>query len=395
MQSILYLSATDQVGGAEESLLLLLENLERSRFSPHLVVPEYSPRTNEAGEQPSVARLSMRAKAAGIPVHPLPLPQLRHLWNPLALLPRWRGISRARAAVGLLATEKKIAVIHANTLTAGIFATAAPSSLVCHFRDHQFPSCTVEAVRPRLARAIAPSTYLAARAEQYFEASIHRIYNPLNLDLFQPPETVQDDRPTTTAPLLLMVAHLAPWKRHARFLHCLTLVRREFPQARGMIIGRDLSGVHAKYKARLLRLAGSLNLLDALEWKDSATQGQVARWMKAAAVLVHPAEPEPFGRVVAEAMACGLPTVAIKRGGPAELLQKNRGILVSSENNAAQIIQDLAAGVLRYLPTPALTVCDAALEFARQNFSPAAHARAVERVYSGLRRSPLPRLSAP
>ena len=46
-----------------------------------------------------------------------------------------------------------------------------------------------------------------------------------------------------------------------------------------------------------------------------------------AACLLHCADAEPFGRVVAEALACGLPVVAPAAGGPAELVDDDCGRL--------------------------------------------------------------------
>ena len=44
-------------------------------------------------------------------------------------------------------------------------------------------------------------------------------------------------------------------------------------------------------------------------------------FLRALDLLVHPADDEPFGRVVCEAMAAGTPVVAMNRGGPATILE--------------------------------------------------------------------------
>ena len=49
-------------------------------------------------------------------------------------------------------------------------------------------------------------------------------------------------------------------------------------------------------------------------------RGDVARLMRAADVLAHPARQEPFGRVLLEAAAAGLPIVACEVGGTREML---------------------------------------------------------------------------
>jgi alpha-1,6-mannosyltransferase len=56
-------------------------------------------------------------------------------------------------------------------------------------------------------------------------------------------------------------------------------------------------------------------------------QRQLARLLASCDVLVHPGDCETFGLIVLEAMACGLPVVATNRGGVAELVDAETGIL--------------------------------------------------------------------
>jgi len=61
-------------------------------------------------------------------------------------------------------------------------------------------------------------------------------------------------------------------------------------------------------------------------------QRQLARLLAGCDVLVHPGDCETFGLIVLEAMACGLPIVGTNRGGVAELVDRETGILAEPDN---------------------------------------------------------------
>jgi alpha-1,6-mannosyltransferase len=61
-------------------------------------------------------------------------------------------------------------------------------------------------------------------------------------------------------------------------------------------------------------------------------QRQLARLLASCDMLVHPGDCETFGLIVLEAMACGLPIVGTRRGGVAELVDRETGILAQPDN---------------------------------------------------------------
>jgi glycosyltransferase involved in cell wall biosynthesis len=104
--------------------------------------------------------------------------------------------------------------------------------------------------------------------------------------------------------------------------------------------------------------------------------------MSAADIMVHPAEHEPFGRVLIEAMACGLPVVATRTGGPREIVEDGEtGLLVDvrSPDSLAQAIRTLHVdAALRQ------AMGERARLRARERFGCESHARSIEKIYREL-----------
>ncbi len=131
-------------------------------------------------------------------------------------------------------------------------------------------------------------------------------------------------------PLIGFVARLDPWKGLDVFLHSAAAVRKNVPSAKFVVAGGAPSG-YESYADRMKQLATSLSLDDAVQFVGFRYGAEgMPRLMAAFDVFVHTAiEPEPFGLVLIEAMACGRPVVAAKAGGPLEIVVDGEtGILV-------------------------------------------------------------------
>lgn len=61
-------------------------------------------------------------------------------------------------------------------------------------------------------------------------------------------------------------------------------------------------------------------------------RSEILTWMKAADGFVLPSRNEPFGIALIEAMACGLPVISTKSGGPEIILSEKHGALIESDN---------------------------------------------------------------
>lgn len=97
----------------------------------------------------------------------------------------------------------------------------------------------------------------------------------------------------------------------------------------------------------LRTLAGQLGLNGRVRFTGPLPWEQAVGWMKAADVFAFASSTETQGLVVVEAMACGVPVVAVRAGGVAEVVDHGRtGLLVGSDP------RELGEAVSRLLEDP-------------------------------------------
>ena len=129
------------------------------------------------------------------------------------------------------------------------------------------------------------------------------------------------------APLVGIVGHIQDWKGQLLVAEAVALARRRRPDVYCLVVG----GVHhdgAAYAARLRDRADAPDLAGHLLL--AGARSDVAACFDAVDVALHASvRPEPFGRVLLEAMALGRPIVAPREGGPlAIVLDGETGLLV-------------------------------------------------------------------
>ncbi len=198
------------------------------------------------------------------------------------------------------------------------------------------------------AAAIACYSLAAARAQAAMR--------PPRRTIVIPAGSPRPDPRMEPAPLTLpdgvavigIVGRLQPWKGQDRLIEALGLLRARGRQAHLLIVGGDSYGLSPEYADSLPRTAAALGLAEHVTMTGEVPDARpfIARMD----VLVNASDPEPFGIVLAEGMAAGLPVVAVEAGGPAEIVQAGRTGLLARSGAP----EDLADAIEPLLDSPEL-----------------------------------------
>jgi glycosyltransferase involved in cell wall biosynthesis len=338
-EPILFVDHAAALGGAERSLLLLLEHLDRQQWQPYLAC--------------NGGPLAAAARRLGVPVYEVPLPHLRRS-------PRF-ALDGARGALALarLARETGAVLLHANTVRAAFYtapaARLARRPFVWHMRDfwlaEQEPSRPAfDRLGKRLLAAsaarIVANSHAVARHLPH-SARLAVVHNGIDLSRFDPAQTGaafrQEHGIPPAAPVAGVAGRLRPWKGQDRFLRVAARVAAALPEAHFVVAGGDPFAVDDAYPQALHRLAARLDLAGRVTFTGHLDDVRPA--LAAFDLFVHPGDPEPFGLVNVEAMAMALPVVAFAHGALPEIASPDSGVLVppGDEEAMARAIISLLA----------------------------------------------------
>jgi glycosyltransferase involved in cell wall biosynthesis len=120
------------------------------------------------------------------------------------------------------------------------------------------------------------------------------------------------------------------------------------PGVHAVFVGAALFGDDAQYAAELQSRAAALEITDRVHFLGF--RDDVPALMSAVDIVVHSSTtPEPFGRVIVEAMLAERPVIATRAGGAMEIVEDGRtGMLVAPGEPAA-----LARAITGLLNNPA------------------------------------------
>ena len=318
--NILWVDLVSELGGAQHSMFEVCTTLPALGVKVVAAVP-YGP-------------LFDLLKGAGLTVYPVSAVRAKKRgWG---LFTSTAKLMRAPGTIGQIIRDAKPDIVHANGLAA-FFATSLAAGSVpvfWHVRDIQIPPLVAHEASKKAGRIIAASEAIDERLVDILSPRILGRIRVIRNGIDPKPFSGISKADARTkfglppgAPVIGMIAHIVPWKRHDAFIQAAVIIRQHRPDAQFFAVGRDLFGEHARHTAKLIEQIAQAGLTGCFKWiKDLDAPESI---LPAFDVLLHPALNEPFGRIICEAMAARVPVIAADSAGPATIIkQRVSGILV-------------------------------------------------------------------
>jgi glycosyltransferase involved in cell wall biosynthesis len=296
--------------------------------------------------------------AAGAVLHVVPMKRIstshdRATWAAYAL--GWPG---SVARLWRLARDVRADVVHSNSLHSWYgwaVAGLARRPHIWHAREIVTQSRAALRTERFLARRLARRVIAVSEAvaAQLNPANVVIIHEEAGPDEFRPDRAGRARHLYGLAdrsPAIGYVGRIDTWKGLDVLLDCVPRLVARRPDAQVVVAGAAVTGKEA-YAAAVARRATEIGVhwLGPLSGPDA---GDLIADLDC--LVLASTTPEPWGLVLIEALACGVPVVATDAGGPVEILAglPDAGRLVPPSDPAA--LADAIADVLPAATSPEL-----------------------------------------
>jgi glycosyltransferase involved in cell wall biosynthesis len=350
MISVLSIIDTHGPGGAETVFLETACRLDPARFRPLAVIP---------GE----GWLAEQLRERGVEPHLAPAKGSFNIRYLAALL----RLTRQSAA------DVVVAHLYGSAVYASLLGRILPIPVVSvlHGQTDISPTARLAALKSAIVRGGSRKVvFVSKRLEEDLEPQLRLapaqslvIPNGVDTDLFSPVRnrSLRDELGLGDDTLLIgAIGNVRSPKAYDVLLRAAHILLGRSPRFHFVIAG-DCSGSLGQQMSELARELGIARSVTFL-----GLRSDVARILNALDVFALSSTTEGFSIACIEAMACGVPVVATRSGGPEQLLGNGAGVLVPTRDPAA-----LARGIEQVASSPefAASLVATALNRVRDEYS--------------------------
>lgn len=336
---ILFYNHTGKTSGAERLLLMFLARIDRDRFDLIVACPE----------QDSLADM---VRKLGVPVEIVAGLEARFTWRVDHLARYCKSFFQVIRELRKRVTTIKPDLIHANSIRAGLVATAATLGLgtpvVWHLHDllPRHPLSTLIrlfAMFSSRTRMIAVSQAVATNFRgvlaRGMKDRVGVILNAIDLDKFQldpaARRRIREELKVLVAdPLLGIVGQITPRKGQLQLVQAFDQALTKIPHAVLLVAGAPLFNRDHEYLEAVARTALKRGIRNNVRLLGA--RSDIGAIMQSLDLLIVNSTAEPFGLVILEAMACGTPVLAVAVDGIPEIIEHGKnGWLVPTRDEEA------------------------------------------------------------
>ncbi len=367
------------IGGSHYCLVYLVENLDRSAFTPLVTFYE---------EHALVPRFKATAETLVLPQLDTVkggFPPIRRAIN----LIRW--IRRVSSYVSFL-KARQIALVHQNNSIRRhhdwmVASLIAGVPYIVHERGiNDYYSWLERQLSKRAAMVIPMSRAIMDIMVEHGVPpdNIRVLYDGLDPARVKPartPESLRTEygvRPDHA--VIGIVGNVREWKGQETVVRALIEVLKAQPNTVCFFVGAA-SAADADYQAKLNKIIADAGIGDHVRF--TGYQSDPASFVNMMSVVVHASiQPEPFGRVVLEAMAQRKPIIGSRAGGVVEMVVEGKTGYTFPPGDSAE----LAKRLIELLQDPAKAVAMGEAGYARllESFTIREYMDGIHRVYRSI-----------
>lgn len=349
--TLLFVHQSADLYGSDKMLLNLLDGLDPQRHTRIVVLPEPGP-------------LVAALEARGIETHVAEAAKVRRSMFSL------RGIREAASrmfssvnALDAVAAGRRVDIVHSNTLAVlggALWATLRRVRHVWHVHEILMRPRSLAYAYPfllwLLADLVVANSQATGRALTARLPGLARKLRVIPNGIALParatgPAAAAQRQAFQAGPgdiVVTLVGRVNRWKGHAVLLAAFEALAPRFPHIRLALVGSPPPG-QPEHLDNLLRLVAATPCRERVT-VCAFVDDVAAVWAATDIAVVPSTDPEPFGMVAVEAMACGVPVVAADHGGLPEIVEHGTtGLLVAPGSP-----QDLSHALARLISDPEL-----------------------------------------
>lgn len=340
MRNILFLHASSELYGSDNSLLNLLENLDKSNYKITVLLPQQGPLVKKIEEIENVQVI----------VEKFAVLRRKDL-NVSGMLRYFMSFSKSVRFLRILIKRNDIDIVYTNTSVVFVGAITAKlmnKKSIWHIREiiaNKVERKVVSTIVNMFSDIIIANSKATGDAITSNARKMKIIYNTINTTNIDLP----DNKKNQVEKLRIgMAGRINRWKGQKLFVDAASMILSKRPNIEFLIAGNAYQGeeiLEKQLKSYIEEkgLKGNVKMLGLVEDMNS--------FYNQINIFVLPSiQPEPFGLVVLEAMARSIPVVATNHGGPTEIITDGlTGFLV--DYNSAE---EMSNTIIRLIDDPKL-----------------------------------------